>query len=99
LPLAITGGYTDGIVGGRGWIALMLEIFGRWQPGWVALGCLLFAYVEALQFKLTTLSRGIPSQLLLSLPYLLAIAGLVSVYRNARVPAALGLPFDREERA
>jgi simple sugar transport system permease protein len=99
LPLAITGGYTDGIVGGRGWIALMLVIFGRWQPGWVALGCLLFAYVEALQFKLTTLSRGIPSQLLLSLPYLLAIAGLVSVYRNARVPAALGLPFDREERA
>ncbi len=98
LPLAITGGYQDGIVGGRGWIALMLVIFGRWQPPVVALGCLLFAYVEALQFKMALATKVLPPQALLALPYVLAILGLVSVYRNARAPAALGLPFDREQR-
>lgn len=98
LPLAITGGYQDGIVGGRGWIALMLVIFGRWQPPLVAVGCLLFAYVEALQFKLALASKLLPPEALLALPYLLAIVGLISVYRHARAPAALGLPFDREQR-
>jgi len=33
LPLAITGTFSEGMVGGRGWIALMLVIFGRWTPG------------------------------------------------------------------
>lgn len=98
LPLAITGGYQDGIVGGRGWIALMLVIFGRWQPELVLAGSALFAYVEALQFKLAVLSKALPPQALLSLPYLVAILALVSVYRGARAPAGLGLPFDREQR-
>jgi ABC-type uncharacterized transport system permease subunit len=99
LPLAITGGYQDGIVGGRGWIALMLVIFGRWRPGLVALGCLLFAYVEALQFKLAVTLKALPPQVLLSLPYVLAILALISVYRGAHGPAGLGRPFDREQRA
>src|SRR5438067_1968262 len=51
LPLVITGGYSEGMVGGRGWIALMLVILGRWLPFGAVGGALLFAYIEALQFK------------------------------------------------
>lgn len=98
LPLTLTGGYSDGMVGGRGWIALMLVILGRWIPWVVILGALLFAYVEALQFRLALVTRAVPPQLLLSLPYLLAIVVLVRVYRGARAPAALGLRYDREAR-
>ncbi len=98
LPLTITGGYSDGMVGGRGWIALMLVILGRWLPWLVIAGALLFAYVEALQFRLALATKAIPSQLLLALPYLIAIAVLVRVYRGAQAPAALALPYDREER-
>jgi general nucleoside transport system permease protein len=98
LPLTITGGYSDGMVGGRGWIALMLVILARWLPWGVVAGGLLFAYVEALQFRVGLASRAIPSQLLLALPYLVAIAVLVRVYRNAQAPAALGQPYDREAR-
>ena len=76
----------------------MLVIFGRWNPPLVAAGCLVFAYVEALQFKLALASKVLPPQVLLALPFVLAIIALVSVYRNARAPAALGLPFDREQR-
>lgn len=98
LPLTITGAYTEGMVAGRGWIALMLVIFGRWLPHVVPLGALLFAYVEALQFRLALVTRAIPSQVLLMLPYLLAILVLIRVYQGAEAPAALARPYDREER-
>jgi simple sugar transport system permease protein len=86
------------MVGGRGWIALMLVILGRWLPWLVILGALLFAYVEALQFRVALVTRAVPPQLLLALPYVLAIVVLVRVYRGAQAPAALGAPYDREAR-
>jgi len=98
LPLTLTGGYSDGMVGGRGWIALMLVILGRWFPLRVVGGALLFAYVEALQFQLALATQAVPSQLLLSLPYLLAIVVLIRIYRGAQAPAALGIPYEREAR-
>jgi simple sugar transport system permease protein len=98
LPLAVTGAYSDGIVGGRGWIALMIVIFGRWQPGWALVGAILFAYTEALQFKLALVTKAIPPQVLLMLPYLVAIGVLVRLYRGAEPPRALGLPYERESR-
>jgi len=99
LPFTLTGTFTEGIAGGRGWIALMLVIFGRWTPGGAAAGALLFAYVEALQFKLAMVSRAVPPQFLQMLPYAFAIAVLVRASRGARAPQALGRPYHREARA
>jgi simple sugar transport system permease protein len=99
LPLAVTGTFSDGMVGGRGWIALMLVIFGRWLPGLTFLGALLFAFVEALGIQAGITTRAIPSQFLLMLPYLFAVLVLVRIYRGAEAPGALGLPYDRESRA
>jgi ABC-type uncharacterized transport system permease subunit len=98
LPLAITGGYSDGMVGGRGWIALMLVIFARWMPLSILWGAFLFAYVEAFQFKVALITKAIPTQLLLMLPYILALLVLIRIYRGAQAPAALTLPYDRESR-
>jgi len=99
LPLGITGTYSDGMVGGRGWIALMLVIFGRWTPSLVLAGSLLFAYVEALQFKVALVAKAVPPQFLLMLPYVFAILVLIKVYQGAAAPEALMRPYDREERA
>jgi ABC-type uncharacterized transport system permease subunit len=98
LPLALTGTFNDGMTAGRGWLALMLVIFGRWRPAWALLGALLFAGVESLQFKLALVTRVVPPQFLLMLPYLLAMAALVSIHRGAQAPAALAAPYDREAR-
>jgi simple sugar transport system permease protein len=98
LPLTITGGYSDGMVGGRGWIALMLVILGRWLPFGAVGGALLFAYIEALQFKVALVAKALPPQFFQMLPYLVAIVVLVRVYRGARAPAALARPYDRELR-
>ena len=98
LPIALTGTFNDGMTAGRGWLALMLVIFGRWRPGWALLGALLFACVESFQFKLAMGTKVIPPQFLLMLPYLFAMAVLVWIYRGAKAPTALAVPYDREAR-
>jgi simple sugar transport system permease protein len=98
LPLTLTGTFSDNMTAGRGWLALMLVIFGRWQPGWTLVGAFLFAYVESLQFKIALASKVVPPQFLLMLPYLFAIVVLVRVYSGARAPRALAVPYDRERR-
>ena len=76
----------------------MLVIFGRWRPLPIVLGALLFAYVDALQFKFAVTVKGIPPQFLLMLPYVLAILVLVRSYGRAEAPASLAKPYDREAR-
>jgi simple sugar transport system permease protein len=98
LPIALTGTFNDNMVAGRGWLALMLVIFGRWRPAWALLGALLFACVESFQFKLAMGTKLVPPQFLLMLPYLFAMVVLVWIYRGATAPAALAVPYDRESR-
>ncbi len=98
LPVVLTGTFSDNMTAGRGWLALMLVIFGRWMPFTVLAGALLFAYVEAFQFKAGMVSKVVPAQFLLMLPYVFALVVLVRVYRGASAPRALAVPYDREAR-
>jgi simple sugar transport system permease protein len=98
LPLVLTGTFSDNMTAGRGWLALMLVIFGRWMPFTALAGALLFAYVEAFQFKVALGTKVVPPQFLLMLPYLFALVVLVRIYRGASAPGALATPYDREAR-
>jgi simple sugar transport system permease protein len=98
LPLALTGTFSDNMTAGRGWLALILVIFGRWQPGLVLLGACFFAYVDSLQFKVAMSTQLVPPQFLLMLPYVLAVVVLIRIYSGAQVPRALAVPYDREAR-
>ena len=90
--------WVEGMVAGRGWIALALTTFGTWRPGRVLLGAYLFGGVTMLQFHLQGLGVNIPSQWLTMLPYLATIVVLVLISRNplwirTNMPASLGKPF------
>ncbi|OLC38926.1 MAG: hypothetical protein AUH81_03125 [Candidatus Rokubacteria bacterium 13_1_40CM_4_69_5] len=98
LPLTLTGTFSDNMTAGRGWLSLMLVIFGRWQPGLALLGAFLFAYVESFQFKVAMATKLVPPQFLLMLPYVFAVVVLIRIYSGARAPRALALPYDREVR-
>jgi ABC-type uncharacterized transport system permease subunit len=109
--LAITPGWTDGdsLVGGAGWIAIALVIFSFWRPELCLVGAYLFgglaggvpAAIQAHDYK------AIPaffktSEFLNSLPYVMTIVVLVMVStsfarRRIGAPAALGVPYVREE--
>ncbi len=90
--------WVEGMVAGKGWIALALTTFATWRPARVLLGAYLFGGVTMLQFHLQGIGVDIPSQLLSMLPYLSTIIVLALISRNPRwirinMPAAIGKPF------
>ena len=90
--------WVEGMVAGRGWIALALTTFATWRPARVLLGAYLFGGVTMLQFHLQGVGVDVPSQLLSMLPYLATIVVLALISRNpawikANMPASLGKPF------
>ena len=90
--------WVEGMVAGRGWIALALTTFATWRPARVLLGAYLFGGVTMLQFHLQASGVQVASQLLSMLPYVATIVVLVFISRNpvwirANMPAALGKPF------
>ncbi|MDB4888659.1 MAG: ABC-type transporter, integral rane subunit [Gemmatimonadetes bacterium] len=81
--------FTDGMTAGRGFIALAAIIFGKWNPLWAGLACLLFAAAETLQIQLQG-THAIPSQFIEMIPYVLTIIALAGLVGRAVPPAALG---------
>ena len=88
--------FTDGMSGGRGYIALAAMIVGKWNPKGAALACLLFGFCEALQIKLQ--GQAIPNEFLQMLPYAVTMVVLAGVIGRARPPAAVGVPYDAESK-
>ena len=98
LSVVYTPLWVEGMVAGKGWIALALTTFATWRPLRLLLGAYLFGGVTMLQFHLQGEGVEIPSQFLSMLPYLATIVVLVLISRNAawirvNMPASLGKPF------
>ena len=74
--------WADGMIAGRGWIALALVVFGTWQTGRVAFGALLFGILSLGELTAQAMGVGLPSQVLSSLPYLVTILMLVVISRR-----------------
>lgn len=90
--------YSDGVVSGRGFIALSAVIFGRWMPGGVLFAALLFGFTDALQIRLQIMSSDTPYQLLAMIPYLCTLFVLAFFGFKKAGPRANGRPYFREER-
>lgn len=98
LAVIYTPLWVEGMVAGRGWIALALTTFATWRPARVLLGAYLFGGVTMLQFHLQGSGVEVPSQFLTMLPYLATIVVLALISRNPawiriNMPASLGKPF------
>ena len=90
--------WVEGMVAGKGWIALALTTFATWRPARVLLGAYLFGGVTMLQFHLQATGVEIPSQFLSMMPYIATIVVLALISRNPafiriNMPASLGKPF------
>ena len=98
VSLVYTPLWVEGMVAGKGWIALALTTFATWRPARVLLGAYLFGGVTMLQFHLQGLGVNVPPQLLSMLPYLATIVVLVLISRNplwirVNMPTSIGKPF------
>ena len=79
--------WADGMIAGRGWIALALVVFGTWQTGRVAFGAIIFGLLSIGELTVQAIGVALPSQLLSSLPYLATILMLVVI--SKRRPSAV----------
>jgi general nucleoside transport system permease protein len=98
LSVIYTPLWVEGMVAGRGWIALALTTFATWRPARVLFGAYLFGGVTMLQFHLQGTGVDVPSEFLNMLPYLATIVVLALISRNPawirlNMPASLGKPF------
>ena len=91
------------VTAGRGWVAIALVIFGRWNPLLVFGGTFLFGFTDALQVQVRAVSGGtataVPYEVFQALPYIVTLVVLVTatvVARRSAQPAALGIPFRKE---
>ncbi len=87
---------------GRGWIAVALVIFARWQPWRALAGAVLFGSIEALIPHIAAAGIQVPQYFVLMTPYAATLIVMVFAERfknwTATEPAALGQPYVREER-
>ena len=98
LAVIYTPLWVEGMVAGKGWIALALTTFATWRPARVLLGAYLFGGVTMLQFHFQGIGVDVPSQFLTMLPYVATIVVLAMISRNPawiriNMPASLGKPF------
>jgi len=90
--------WAEGMVAGRGWIALALVVFATWRPARVMLGAYLFGGVTIAQFFAQGAGIDVTAQLLSSLPYLATIVVLVIISRDVATirlnsPVSLGRSY------
>jgi simple sugar transport system permease protein len=98
LPMIYSGTYTDGMAAGRGWLAIALTFFGGWRPQFIVAGAAFFAGMEVLALRSQVAGIGVPHQFVAMLPFVATLLVMVFAFRWARVPAFLGLNYDRVSR-
>lgn len=104
LTLSLTPTWTEGVTGGRGWIALALVIFSGWRPFYIILGALFFGATTSIGFIAQIHGWGIPSSFLSMIPYISTILLMLipavfdkELRRLGAAPNAIGIPYHREE--
>lgn len=95
LSLQQVGTFTDGMTGGRGYLALASLIVGRWTPWGAAAACLVFGAAEAFELRLQTFGVPVSSYIVQMAPYVIALAVLAGLGQSSRMPAAIGRPLER----
>ena len=90
--------WQEGMIAGRGWIALALVVFATWKPERVLIGAYIFGGVTILQMNLQALGLRFPGQFFSMAPYVATIIVLVLISSNKlriklSAPASLTIPF------
>lgn len=95
LSLVFQGTFLPDMSAGRGFVALAVVMLASWDPAKAVLAALLFGGAYGLQLRMQELNPAVSYELLLALPYLLAIIVLVLASHAGKVPAESGLPYKR----
>jgi len=99
LSVALARTWTEGMTGGRGFIAVALVIFSKWHPLRAIAGALLFGGAVTFQLQLQAQGSSISPFVLNMIPYAVTL-GVLLIWGGARrfaAPAGLGRVYHGEE--
>lgn len=88
--------FSEGMISGKGFMAVAAVVFGNYNPVGVMVACLIFGAAESLQYRLQAANIGIPYQFLMMLPYLITIVALCVYKRRSNKPACSGQAYYKE---
>lgn len=95
LSLGTTPIYVDGMVAGRGFIALAAMIFGKWKPYRAFVACLIFGFADALQIQAQGFGWALSTEVYSIIPYVLTIFTMIIFARGSFGPKMIGKPYVR----
>jgi ABC-type uncharacterized transport system permease subunit len=98
LSIVAAGLFQDTVVGGRGFIAIVLAMLARGRPLWAVVGSMLFGASLSIADWAQVAQINISTDLVFMLPFILVLVVLVLFGRRAYLPAALALPYERGSR-
>ncbi len=80
---------------GRGYIAIVVVMLGKWNPIKVCWGGLLFGFALALTSGLQVAGINISPDFILMMPYIVVILALLLFTRSTDLPSSLCIPYKR----
>jgi simple sugar transport system permease protein len=104
LSIAVLGAWQKGISAGVGWIAFALVVFSGWRPWRALFAAYVFGLLTGLNFTFQIIGVNIAGDFLAMVPFAMAILALIVVSarpeaaRKLGAPAALAIPYAREQR-
>ena len=93
MSLATVANFSQSLVSGHGFIALVAVIFGKWNPFGVFVACLFFGAAQELAILLPILNLNIPEGILPMIPYISTLFVLIFFVGKSKAPSSSGIPF------
>ena len=98
----VANGTAEASVGGMGFLALAIMIFGNWKPLGIALGALLFGFLKCIGPVSSSLdflkNLGLPMYFYNIIPYVVVLIVLALTAKKSGCPKAEGIPYDKGMR-
>ena len=97
MSLATVSNFSQSLISGHGFIALVAVIFGKWKPYGVLGACLFFGAAQELAILLPGLNINIPESILPMVPYISTLLVLIFFVGKSKVPSSAGVPYIKLE--
>ena len=97
MSLATVSNFSQSLISGHGFIALVAVIFGKWKPYGVLGACLFFGAAQELAILLPGLNITIPESILPMVPYISTLLVLIFFVGKSKGPSSAGVPYIKLE--